>query len=132
VKYPVQTRHKAGQTERPRLPLTLSDTTMTSYLKKLNALEIACRKNFEDDSDDPRVDDEYVQIRVNVLHLLHNASQELEADDRQAFRRKVIAFFCSNMGCHLDMDVLESDSASVLSESEIDFIVKNSALSRWQ
>lgn len=105
---------------------------MTSYLKKLNALEIACRKNFEDDSDDPEVDDEYVQIRVNVLHLLRNASQELEADDLQAFRRKVIAFFCSNMGCHWDMDVLVSDSASVLSESEIDFIVKNSALSRWQ
>lgn len=104
---------------------------MKKYFKKLNELEIACRNNFDDDSDDQKVDEEYIRIRVDVLNLLNRASQEVESVELESFKLEILNFLCANMGCHLDIEVLESESANVLSQREIEFIIKNSALSRW-
>lgn len=104
---------------------------MKKYFKKLNELEIACRNNFDDYSDDPKVDEEYIRVRVDVLNLLNSASQEVESDELESFRSEILKFLCANMGCHLDIEVLESESAKVLAQSEIEFIIENSSLSRW-
>lgn len=105
---------------------------MKTYFKKLHELEIACHNNFEDDdSDEQKVDEEYIRVRVDVLKLLNSASQELESDELESFRSRILKFFCANMGCYLDIEVLESEAAKVLSQSEIEFIMENSPLSRW-
>jgi len=44
---------------------------------------------------------------------------------------KIVQFFCANMGCHLDIKVLESEDANVLSHNEIELILGNSQLARW-
>lgn len=104
---------------------------MTSYLEELKALEMACHANFETDCDEQNVDEEYIRIRVVALNLLDKACRELAPHDLPSFRNQIIEFLCANMGCHLDIEILESESASVLSQSEIEFIIDNSALSRW-
>ena len=104
---------------------------MKKYLEKLNELEIACHNNFEDDSDEHWVDEEYVRIRVDALKLLSSASKELEVNELTSFRLKIVQFFCANMGCHLDIKVLESEDANVLSHNEIELILGKFQLARW-
>ncbi len=72
-----------------------------------------------------------IRIRVDALKLLSSASKELEVNELTSFRLKIVQFFCANMGCHLDIKVLESEDANVLSHNEIELILGNSQLARW-
>ena len=111
-----------------------------TYLAKLAQLEVACRSNFEkaaaldDDAldDEAALDKEYVQIRQDALQLLGAAKGQLSSAEFTQLKAQVVAFLCANMGCHLDVQVLESNAAEVLSAQDINDIFDNSALARWQ
>ena len=72
----------------------------------------------------------YQQAKI-ALSAISVRVQAIEANELTSFRLKIVQFFCANMGCHLDIKVLESEDANVLSHNEIELILGNSQLARW-
>lgn len=105
------------------------------YLAKLAQLEAACNDNFQKAAaldDEGTIDKEYVQIREDTLQLLAAAKDPLSDAEFTQLKTQVVAFLCANMGCYLDVELLESNAADVLSAQDINDIFDNSALARWQ
>ena len=113
--------------------LLCEEINMDQYLERFKVLAQDCASNFEsmDSVPEEQYDREYVQVRERLLQLLYDSKSDLPAKDFDGFEEVVIEFLCKNMGCSLDMKVLERCVPSTLSEEKADYIKSNSGLGRW-
>jgi len=106
---------------------------MESYLNELKRIEQACERNYDNSDKLPetQLDEEYIQIREAALNLLVAGKKDLVSNSYLVLEGKIIQFLRENMGCTLDMDILDKYTPSILSVEQEKFILKNSALARW-
>ncbi|MEZ5986113.1 MAG: hypothetical protein R3B94_09195 [Hyphomonas sp.] len=97
---------------------------MKTFQTRLAKLEAGAFEAFEDD-------EAYKRVRSDVFDLLVKAHKALSSDDYAAFKSSAMEVFCRICGTHLDLEVLEAYTPSVLSSEEFDMITQNSALARW-
>ncbi|WP_445362588.1 hypothetical protein ACJJIQ_17660 [Microbulbifer sp. ANSA003] len=106
---------------------------MESLINSFEQIKLEFEKVFElmDEIPDEEYDQKYIAVRGELLEFLKSAKESCADESFVNLESQVIEFLCENMGCHLDMEVLEKYSPEVLSSEQVKYIQSNSALGRW-
>jgi len=95
-------------------------------LKKETGQYLAER--FDTESDDSV---ENIKIKTEALEIIKKAYESETTEKYSKIKSLVIEYLCEICGCAEDLEILENNSPAVISDKEIEYIIQNSALSRW-
>ena len=105
---------------------------MNKYTAKLEALTNESNAYFEMAFESEEAEEkENIRIKSSLLNLIQEAKDNESEVIYQKVKKSVIEYLCEICGHSGDLDILKSHSPSILSDEELEYIIQNSALSRW-
>ena len=105
---------------------------MNKYTQKFEKLKIESNSYFEEEFVSVEAEEiENIRIKSSLLKLIQEVKDNESEEKYQEVKKDVIGYLCDISGHSGDLDVLKSHTPSILSEEELEYIIQNSALSRW-
>jgi len=105
---------------------------MASFLEELEVLKRESEEYFRTKFESPEAEtNENVRIKSRLLDLINKAKQNGCDSIATEVKSAVIDYLCDVCGHSEDLEILQNHTPSVLSSNELEYIIQNSALSRW-
>lgn len=107
-------------------------TKMSDFAKRLDALKRESDQYFCASFESEEAEtEENVRIKTGLLELIKEASECGNDPFADEARLNVIKYLCEVCGHSGDLEILRNHTPDILSPEELEYIIQNSALSRW-
>jgi hypothetical protein len=102
------------------------------YTEKLESLKNKSNEYFNKNfKSEEAKENENVRIKSSLLDLINEAKESEVHTLYIEIKQNVITYLCEVSGHSGDLEILMDHVPSVLSPEEVEYIIHNSALSRW-
>ena len=105
---------------------------MGSFAEKFDLLKRESEEYFCTDFESEEAEaDRNIRIKSGLLELIKEAKESGSDSFADETRWHVIKYLCEVCGHSGDLEILRNHTPDILSPEELDYIIQNSALSRW-
>lgn len=105
---------------------------MASFSEELEFLKRESDEYFRTEFESAEAETkENVRIKSGLLDLINKAKESGNDSISAEVKRAVIEYLCEVCGHSGDLEILRNHTPSILSPEELEYIIQNSALSRW-
>ena len=105
---------------------------MASFSEKLERLKRESDEYFRTEFESEEAQKkENVRIKSGLLDLIKKAKESGNNLTSAEMKRVVIEYLCEVCGLSGDLEILRNYTPSIISAEEFEYIIQNSALSRW-
>lgn len=106
--------------------------SMASFREEFEVLKRESEDYFHTEFESPEAETkENIRIKSGLLDLISKAKQSGSDSTATDVKMVVIGYLCDVCGHSGDLEILQNHTPSVLSPNELEYIIQNSALSRW-
>ena len=105
---------------------------MASFSEELEFLKRESDEYFRTEFESAEAETkENVRIKSGLLDLIHKAYESGNDSISAEVKKGAIEYLCEVCGHSEDLEILRNHMPSILSPEELEYIIQNSALSRW-
>lgn len=103
-----------------------------TFRDRLEKLRVKTKIYFNTSFDTPEAEDmENFKIKSGAIQLIRDAKDNGNELLYKDVKDAVINYLCEFCGHSGDLEILRKYSPSILSEKDVEYVIQNSALSRW-
>lgn len=105
---------------------------MKTFSEKFEFLKKESDKYFNTDFESEEAEEiENIRIKSSLLALINEAKNSKTDAEYFEVKNGVINYFCEICGHFGDLEILEKHASTILSTEDFEYVIQNSALSRW-